>query len=260
MAPRSPRSSGRASSRSFPLKGDEFQFNGYFVKRESISRLLVKKTSESVKTHAAEENRKPRQGFIAIYVSPSDILSYDKYATDITKDAMAMGREKIAAQASPTGSTRKLAPSSEKRKVFVVHGHDDLAKTTVARFVEKLGFDAIVLHEQPSSGRTIIEKIEMFTDVGFAIVIYSPDDLGAKAASEPQLQPRARQNVVFEHGFLVAKLGRGSVAALVKGDLEKPSDIDGIVYTVFDERGGWMLAVCKEMKNAGYAADMNLLS
>ena len=122
-----------------------------------------------------------------------------------------------------------------------------------------MGFDNIILHVQPSSGRTIIEKIEMFSDVGFAVVIYSPDDLGAKADTKPQLKPRARQNVIFEHGFLIARLGRSAVAALIKGDIETPSDGDGIVYVPFDDRGAWMLTVSKEMRAAGYAVDMNRL-
>jgi len=210
-----------------------------------------------VRTLAAYENDHTPAG-ILVFVSASDIVSYDKYATDITKDAMAMGKEKIS-QGDRATSTRPAAHAADKRKVFVVHGHDDLAKTTVARFVERLGFEPIVLHEQPSAGKTIIEKIEMFSDVGFAIVIYSPDDLGAKADTKPRLKARARQNVVFEHGFLIAKLSRGSVAALIKGDLETPSDIDGIVYVPFDDRGAWMVAVSKEMRAAGYAVDMNRL-
>jgi predicted nucleotide-binding protein len=239
------------------LKRQEFQFDGYFIKPGSVARLVVKKTDESAKVHAAYENDHMSPG-ILVFIKPSDILSYDKYATDITKEAMAMGREKIS-QPSAAASRPIPAASSRKTKAFVVHGHDELAKTTVARFVEKLGFEPIILHEQPSSGRTIIEKIEMFSDVGFAIVIYSPDDLGAKAETKPQLRSRARQNVVFEHGFLIAKLGRSAVAALIKGDIETPSDIDGIVYVPFDDRGAWMLTVSREMRAAGYAVDLNRL-
>ena len=147
----------------------------------------------------------------------------------------------------------------DKSKVFIVHGHDDAAKSETARFVENLGFKAIILHEQASSGHTIIEKIEEYTNVGFGIVLYTPCDLGASQEEKEQLKPRARQNVVFEHGYLMGKIGRENVCALVKGDIEKPTDIAGVVYISMDEGGGWKLAVAKEMRGSGYDVDLNKL-
>jgi predicted nucleotide-binding protein len=144
-------------------------------------------------------------------------------------------------------------------KVFIVHGHDNLAKTELARFIERLGFTPIILHEQPSAGKTIIEKIEDYSNVGFGVVLYSPCDIGATMGQEKQLQPRARQNVVFEHGYLIGKLGRQRVCALVKGDIEKPKDIDGVVYVEMDARNAWQIEVAKEMKVCGYPVDMNKL-
>lgn len=104
--------------------------------------------------------------------------------------------------------------SSANSKVFIVHGHDEAMQAKAARFVEKLGFEAIILHEQANRGRTIIEKIESNTDVGFAIVLYTDDDIGnaKKDAKNGLVNPRARQNVVFEHGYLMSKLGREKVA------------------------------------------------
>ena len=193
-----------------------------------------------------------------MYISPSDILGYDKYARDITKHVINSAKQKLSSQgASPTAAKKKV--DMDKTKVFVVHGHDDLARVTVARFLEKLGLEPVILHEKASAGRTIIEQIEAYTDVGFAIVLYTPDDIGSVAATKPDLKPRARQNVVFEHGYLIGKLGRGNVCALLKGDVEKPSDISGIVYVSFDDRGAWNTEIAKEMNNAGYKIDMNRL-
>lgn len=141
--------------------------------------------------------------------------------------------------------------------VFIVHGHDDLAKTEVARFLEKLKLKAIILHEQASSGSTIIEKIEKHTDVGFGIVLYTPCDLGAKSGNENNLKSRARQNVVFEHGYLIGKIGRRNVCALVKGDIETPNDISGVVYVNMDNSWKWQVA--KELRESGYTIDMNLI-
>lgn len=147
----------------------------------------------------------------------------------------------------------------DKSKVFIVHGHDGEAKQAVARFVEKIGLQAIILHEQASSGKTIIEKIEANSNVGFGIVLYTPCDVGASQEKKDLLKPRARQNVVFEHGYLMGKIGRENVCALVKRDIEKPTDIAGVVYIPMDEGNGWKLAIGKEMKACGYEFDPSKL-
>ena len=105
--------------------------------------------------------------------------------------------------ASPT----PVNPPRDLSKVFVVHGHDGEARQTVAQFIEKLGFEAVILHERPNKGRTIITKFrEEAAGVGFAVVLMTPDDVGGAAAST-SFQPRARQNVVFELGFFMASSG-----------------------------------------------------
>lgn len=141
-----------------------------------------------------------------------------------------------------------------KRKVFIVHGRDNEAKQEVARFLSGLGLEPIILHEQASSGMTIIEKIERYTnDADFALVLYTPCDHG-RGVHETKVpaRNRARQNVVFEHGYLMAKLGRENVCALVKGEIETPNDISGVVYVGLDEFGGWKSQVAKELKACGY--------
>ena len=142
-------------------------------------------------------------------------------------------------------------------KVFFVHGHDNELKQEVARFIEKLGLDAVILHEQASEGKTIIEKIEKYSDVGYAIVLYTECDKGYDKNKPNEIKNRARQNVVFEHGYLIAKLGRERVCALVKGDVEKPGDISGVLYVSYDEKGAWKNEVAKEMKTVGYNVDLN---
>lgn len=153
--------------------------------------------------------------------------------------------------------SQQIEVENNNKKVFIVHGHDNSSKSEGARFIEKLGFEAIILHEQGNKGKTIIEKIEDNTNVDFAIVIYTPCDIGGK--SKDELKDRARQNVVFEHGYLMAKLGREKVIALVKGEVETPSDISGIVYETMDEKGAWKKFIADEMKLVGFEIDMNLL-
>ena len=141
--------------------------------------------------------------------------------------------------------------------VFVVHGHDEAAKETVSRFIEKLELKVIILHEQPNAGRTIIEKFEAYSNVGFAVVLLMPDDIGASRDKTIEGKPRARQNVILELGYFIAKLGRQRVCALYKDEVELPSDIYGVLYIPMDTAGAWRLSLAKEMKHAGYPIDMN---
>lgn len=141
------------------------------------------------------------------------------------------------------------------RSVFVVHGHDEETKEKVARFLEKLGLEPIILHEQASKGKTIVEKLENYTTVAYAVVLMTPDDVGG--TSKEDLHPRARQNVVFEWGYLIGYLGRDKVCLLYDEQVELPSDMHGIVYEPLDKRDGWRLRLAKEMKSAGLDVDLN---
>lgn len=141
--------------------------------------------------------------------------------------------------------------SFNKSQVFIVHGHDELAKLDVANFVSSLGLEPIILHMQASSGMTIIEKIERYSNVGFGIILYTPCDVGSKVG-ELTGKYRARQNVVFEHGYLIGKLGRPRVTAVVKGDVEPPNDISGVVYVGMDTAGSWQEQIKVELRSVGY--------
>jgi len=123
-------------------------------------------------------------------------------------------------ESSGTGSTRTEVVASTK--VFIIHGRDDGCKETVARFVEKLGLDPVILHEQANKGMTLIEKFEHHAEVGFAIALLTPDDVGGLADDSENLKPRARQNVVLELGYFMGILGRQRVCALTRGDVEIP--------------------------------------
>ena len=155
----------------------------------------------------------------------------------------------------------KTAPSPKNAKrVFIVHGHDDALKNAVARVVERLGLDPVILHEQPSRGRTIIEKFLAFSDVGFAVVLLTPDDVGClRGEAAAALKPRARQNVILELGFFLGRLGRERVAAVYGPEVEMPSDYSGVLFVPYDDRGLWSLQLAKEMREAGLPADLNRL-
>ena len=236
------------------FRGEDFQFDGYFLSKAEVKRIAIKQTDKSASELSRYENDHMPSNVI-MFVSPRDIVRYEKYSKDITNEVFDRVKAKLSKATTTTPSEIEKAAVLDRSKVFIVHGRDDLSKTSAARFVEKLGLKAVILHEQVSGGKTIIEKIEEHTNVGFALILYTPCDLGGLAGDTPK--SRARQNVVFEHGYLISKLGRRNVCALVKNDTEVPNDISGVVYVPLDEHGAWHLAVVKELKNAGYDIDMN---
>jgi len=148
-------------------------------------------------------------------------------------------------------------PAPAADRVFIVHGHDNEAREAVARLIEKLNLKAVILHEQVDEGRTVIEKLEAHSDVGFAVILLTPDDEGRKAGSADPPRPRARQNVVLELGYFIGLLGRSCVCALYRGRVEIPSDYLGVLYVPLDEGGAWQLRLAKELKARGFCIDLN---
>ena len=124
----------------------------------------------------------------------------------------------------------KSAPTLPKsNSVFLVHGHDEGVKHSVARFLEQLGVAPVILQEQINQGMTVIEKFEVFADrAGFAVVLMTPDDFGHTVGKEEEKKFRPRQNVVLELGYFAARLGREKTFVLVKGEVEMPSDVLGL--------------------------------
>ena len=160
------------------------------------------------------------------------------------------------AQRQAEGNRLESPGGTQSRNLFLVHGRDSGPKEEVARFVEKLGFDAVILHEQPNLGRTLFEKLKDHADVAYAVILLTPDDRGCLNAEGETLLPRARQNVVFELGYFLGLLGPKRVCAVLESGVEKPSDIDGLLYVEF--RGvGWRFELAREMKAAGLPIDMN---
>lgn len=142
--------------------------------------------------------------------------------------------------ATASRQVAQAAPTQGPESIFIVHGRDHGARDTVARFLERAGdrgYDPVILDEQASRGRTLIEKFEEHaSDARFAVVLLTGDDVGGLKGVAEQ-RPRARQNVIFELGFFFGVLGRDRVAVLHESALEIPSDVDGLAYIPFD--GDW---------------------
>lgn len=172
----------------------------------------------------------------------------------LLEQAVASLQERLE-EMGDAGLEADASPADFDRKAFVVHGHDGEAQQAVARFMERIGFEAVILHERANQGRTVIEKIEAEAGVGFAIILLTPDDEGRVIGGE--LQPRARQNVMLELGYFIGRLGRHRVCALKRGELEIPSDFAGVVWEQMDDGNGWKQSLGKELEAAGYAIDWN---
>lgn len=146
----------------------------------------------------------------------------------------------------------------DNKKIFVVYGHDEIARTQLEAMLRRWDLDPIILDQQASGGQTIIEKLEEYAaDVGYAIILATPDDEG-KAKSESSYKSRVRQNVVLELGMFLAKLGRNRVAILWKEatDFEKPSDIQGLIYIPFkDKVDDVSVSLIRELSRQGYKID-----
>jgi predicted nucleotide-binding protein len=164
-----------------------------------------------------------------------------------------------AAVIDPAG----LGARGHNGRVFVVHGHEHGVRDKVVSYLGALGLTPVVMQEEPNSGRTMIEKFEQLAVTGYAVVILTPDDVGAAksavnaaqehgVAASDVLQQRARQNVILELGYFMGRIGRENVCALLVGDVEQPSDFKGIGYIGFDDADGWKLALRRELAAAGY--------
>lgn len=146
------------------------------------------------------------------------------------------------------------------RKIFLVHGHQHGARAAVARFLDKLDLQPVILDEEADRGRTVIEKFLDHGNIAFAIILVIGDDTGGVKGSDPSaFRPRARQNVILELGYFLGSLGRDRVCALYEPEVEMPSDFSGMGYVKFDREGSWRFLVAKELNAAGIKVDMNKL-
>lgn len=158
---------------------------------------------------------------------------------------------------APEPSATVVVEQTKAPRVFLVHGRNETVRERVARFLENVGIAPVILCEQPNEGRTIIEKVIDYSDVPFAVVLLTADDVGRLAsAADDMTRPRVRQNVLFELGYFIGKLGRKSVCALYEPTVEIPSDYNGVLFLELDNQGAWQLSLARELDAAGFEVDM----
>lgn len=178
-----------------------------------------------------------------------------KEGLELAKDVFLKYLEELEEENVTPIPEKALSVGFDFSKVFIVHGHDGELKHSVARIIEKQGIEPVILSEQTNRGRTIIEKFEEYSDVGGAICLFTSDDLG-RSKKDNQDQVRARQNVVFETGYFMGKLGRNHTIILADKGVDMPSDLSGVVYT---DATNWQVDLLKELEQMGYTIDRNKL-
>jgi len=212
--------------------------------------------SNNISPQIAREFNEGTSNFVGTpsYHSVETILGLVRAAlTRFTRSPELLNRTTGHEQQSDSIMINRISKEAmASRKIFVVHGHGK-REHEVARYLEHLKFKPIILHEQANQGRTVIEKFEAHSDVGFAVVLLTPDDVGRAAdAPSDQVKYRARQNVILELGYFIGRLGRDRVCALMEGDVELPSDILGVVWEPLDSGGAWKQRLLQELKAAKY--------
>ncbi len=227
---------------------DVFGKNSLESKLKGLSLILSPDGYNNKKSDAERREESSKILDRAVTILEGHILRLKEKREDLEAD---QGTEQSGTLSSDKSSTNS-------RRVFVVHGRDVAAKEEVRRLLTQLKLEPVILGEQPDQGQTVIEKFEGNADVGFAVVLLTPDDKGGLADSSNEPQRRARQNVIFELGFFVGKLGRKKVCTLYKGNVEIMSDYQGVIYVPMDDEG-WRLNLAQEIKSAGINVDLNHL-
>lgn len=181
------------------------------------------------------------------YCLPEEVLNLDKFKLDLDRALS------LSCNSGEIASLEDFKSTSRKKKVFIVHGRNEDSKKKVKKLVSDLGLEPIILHEQVSEGRTIFENFALHSDVGSAIVIYDGDDscilteeVKGKQVPREKLAKRPRPNVILEHGYLTAKLGRDRIVMLVTDpEIDLPTDILGVTYIPM--QGTWRAQVKDEL-------------
>ncbi|ABN57668.1 putative nucleotide-binding protein containing TIR-like domain protein [anaerobic digester metagenome] len=202
-----------------------------------------------------------------------DIFGFNSFSTGrLLKDSFNILEDCIKQLEMKINITSK--PKKQDRRVFIVHGHNEQTKDEVEKFLTKYSLEPIILHKQANLGKTIIEKVEHYSNsVRFAIILLTGDDIGAKKntphnppsfqtkkgtliandqwknAILDNLKKRARQNVIFEFGYFVGLLGRENVIILYEDGVELPSDTQGLLYISLNS--DWQNQLVNEIKAVG---------
>lgn len=235
------------------LKGELIVINGTTVDPKKIWRIVITSSENSLDEliNKIETQDKKNRSPYSIFEASAMWKAIDA-VPDVTDKFI--NKPPGSMKTTPESNTIK----HDNKKVFIVHGHDTELKNDVELFITSINLEPIVLHRQLDEGLTIIEKFEKHSEVSFAIILLTPDDIGYPEyesrtnENERKVEFRARQNVIFEFGFFVGKLGRKNVCCIYKSGVTLPSDLSGLIYKQVNKTAEEVgLSLMKELKNAG---------
>ena len=238
------------------IRNEEFYIDGTSIRKEKITKFLIKETLVPLLQEVEFRKAQNRvNNILSVMSYEREVLNDKSLGKNIEGDVFREIKTKLKEENEIKTEEKEEKNKKVGNKVFIVHGHDNELKLEVELFIKNLGLTPVILHEQINNGNTIIEKFEKNTnEIGYAIILYTPCD---KGFSSKDGEGRARQNVIFEHGFFIGKLGRKYVAAIKKDNVEVPSDLSRILYIEYDTKGAWKFELAKEMKGIGFDIDLN---
>ncbi|TKJ44929.1 hypothetical protein CEE35_05935 [Candidatus Aerophobetes bacterium Ae_b3b] len=242
-------------------KGKPIIINGKTITMDDLERIRISKSNQPAESLIEEIKREEASSSVVFIGGPSYEWEAADKAEDVTDDFIkgSLGYKKKEYLNQKKGQPSPITTN----KVFVVYGHDHALKNDLEIFLKNIGLEPIALHRQPDEGLTIIEKLEKYTDVQYSFVLLTPDDVGysieelQKLEKGRTLEYRARQNVIFEFGYLIGRLGRNRVCCIYKEKVTLPTDISGLLYkkvnTSIEDIG---YPIIKELKTAGYQLNL----
>lgn len=237
-------------------QGEPIIMNGKTIQPKDIDRIKISKSQESSQQLIDKIRDEDRNSNVITIGGPSYAWKAASCATDITDELISgpVGYKK--GESSKKDNNEDLKKSSNK--VFVVHGHDSELKNDIDIFLRDIGLEPVILHRQADEGQTVVEKFEKHSDVSYAFILLTPDDVGMTVAQynkqdkRDDYELRARQNVIFEFGYFAAKLGRRNVCCIYKEGVTLPNDIAGLLYKkVTDTIDSIGYEIIKELKAVG---------
>lgn len=238
-------------------QGEPIILNGKTIQPNDIERIRISKSQEVSSQIIQRIKADDRISNVISIGGPSYAWRAASRATDVT-DELILGPVGYKKNGQKPQDTKKKDAEKSSNKVFVVHGHDSELKNDIDIFLRDLGLEPIILHRKADEGLTIIEKFEKHSDVVYAFILLTPDDVGMTVAEyqkeeiKRKIEFRARQNVIFEFGYFAAKLGRRNVCCVYKEGVTLPNDISGLLYKkVNDTIDSIGYEIIKELKAAG---------
>ncbi len=234
--------------------GNSIIINGKTITLDDLTRIMISKSEKSSSDFIYTIKYEDRNSTVISLGGPSYEWRAADRAKDITDDLI---KGPIGYKKDKQIKNNSFTNASNK-KVFIVHGHDEKLKSDIESFLYNIHLEPVILHKKPDEGLSIIEKFEKNTDVKFALILLTPDDVACSYKNidskdlKQELKPRARQNVIFEFGYFIGKLGRKNVCCIFEEGVELPSDINGLLYKKIENNiESVAFSLIKELKAAG---------